>query len=244
MHTAKELHDWLEASNLFEPDARQIILRALSLLASVESSGDDVVCNLRSDARVSRRMGQCDQAETMEEAAARITLDAQERAALKAELASVKANAESSGDEVVRELREAIDYIAVYGQFSVAPDVMKRAAALILAQRQEIERVKANAESSGDEVVRELHALRESAKPFPSGAGGQQCGMESYRIVASGNQLEVIYTAAARIAALEYHAEAMAAYLSGYLRSVTSDKLVSAYREEFPLRAAHPKDAP
>jgi len=147
-------------------------------------------------------------------------------------------------DGIVRELREAIDYIAVYGQFSVAPDVMKRAAALILAQRQEIERVKADAESSGDEVVRELHALRESAKPFPSGAGGQQCGMESYRIVASGNQLEVIYTAAARIAALEYHAEAMAAYLSGYLRSVTSDKLVSAYREEFPLRAAHPKDAP
>jgi len=43
MHTAKELHDWLEASNLFEPDARQIILRALSLLASVED-GDEPTC--------------------------------------------------------------------------------------------------------------------------------------------------------------------------------------------------------
>ena len=45
MHTAKELHDWLEASNLFEPDARQIILRALSLLASVEDE-DGIVREL------------------------------------------------------------------------------------------------------------------------------------------------------------------------------------------------------
>lgn len=176
----KTILDWLEASNLFEPDARQIILRALSLLASVEDE-----------------------------------------------------------DGIVGELRETYKW-----RDPKLAELCDKAASHILALKAELASVKADAESSGDEVVRELHALRESAKPFPSGAGGQQCGMESYRIVASGNQLEVIYTAAARIAALEYHAEAMAAYLSGYLRSVTSDKLVSAYREEFPLRAAHPKDAP
>lgn len=87
-----------------------------------------------------------------------------------------------------------------------------------------------------DEIVRELHALRESAKPFPSGAGGQQCGMESYRIVASGNQLEVIYTAAARILALKAELASVKAENAQLRKRAGIAMLIET--------AANPKDAP
>lgn len=180
--------------------------------------------------------------------------------------------AAGDSDEIVRELRQWGPLSAV-GRHEI-PEIIERAASHILALHAELASVKAHAESSGDEVVRELHALRESAKPFPSGAGGQQCGMESYRIVASGNQLEVIYTAAARIVALEYHADELAKAAEWMRPNIESrnpyrnnskawrnhndafseqvdlvDKAIADYRKEFPLVvvatiAAHPKDAP
>lgn len=47
--------------------------------------------------------------------------------------------------------------------------------------------------------LRELHGL---SRLVPS-IGGQQCGLESYRILANGNTLEVLHEAAERIEALE-----------------------------------------
>ena len=95
MHTAKELHDWLEASNLFEPDARQIILRALSLLASVEDE-DGIVRELRRIVLPSLHdYGQRTSATVVERAAALIVSQRESEKRKDEEIASLKKHAEA-----------------------------------------------------------------------------------------------------------------------------------------------------
>lgn len=232
---AKKLHDEIATkaglSVVSHPDHSATILRALAFLASAESSGDTVVVELRALEEDSVAAGY---AEAVSRKAIAHIL------ALKAELAE--------REQTERDLRRIIERGKPVSErekdLSAVCDGYIKAAENILARAEkaeaELASVKANAESIGDEVVRELHALRESAKPFPSGAGGQQCGMESYRIVASGNQLEVIYTAAARIAALQAELASVKAE-----RDALDQKLWELKHPSAAIpRAAHPKDAP
>jgi predicted nuclease with TOPRIM domain len=115
--SAKELHEELMDEPHDERDTEkvQLILRALSLLAAVED-GDEIVRYLNKDAarllakskQVPSTAGQMKYEEISRKqanAAARITQDAQEIAALKGELASVKAHAEAMADRY-REFNE------------------------------------------------------------------------------------------------------------------------------------------
>jgi predicted nuclease with TOPRIM domain len=110
--SAKELHEELMDEPHDERDTEkvQLILRALSLLAAVED-GDEIVRYLNKDAarllakskQVPSTAGQMKYEELSRKqanAAASITLDAQEKAALKAKLASVKAHAEAMADAI------------------------------------------------------------------------------------------------------------------------------------------------
>ncbi len=122
--SAKELLKFIgpvESGSKWEfcAEHQSTILRALSLLAAVLSSQDDVVCELRSDAAFLKRIGHPEEAETMDNAAARITLDAQEKAALKGELASVKAHADA--------MAEALDYGENFGAYSDLTDAYRAA---------------------------------------------------------------------------------------------------------------------
>ena len=92
MHTAKELHDRLLPMNFRGTEQWSLniaanadtILRALSLLSSVED-GEGVVLELTEAPAVFNEYGTSIDisGDTLDKAAARITLDAQEKAALK-----------------------------------------------------------------------------------------------------------------------------------------------------------------
>lgn len=129
---ARELLEKLEYENrnglrwLFSSDSedRKTVLRALSLLASVED-GEGIVRELREDAHENRLRGRPEHARTNDEAAARIVAleaqrdEARELAAkrgeiqvrLQSELASVKAHAESMA-EYIDDNRESSGAIA------------------------------------------------------------------------------------------------------------------------------------
>ena len=96
---AKELYDHYKdrcarSPREMEDDEFALVIRALSLLAAVED-GEGIVRNLDTLRDFLDMAGQDTYSEIATQAAARITLDAQEKAALKAELASVKAHAEA-----------------------------------------------------------------------------------------------------------------------------------------------------
>ena len=92
---AKELYDHYKdrcarSPREMEDDEFALVIRALSLLAAVED-GEGIVRNLDTLRDFLDMAGQDTYSEIATQATARITLDAQEKAALKAELASVKA---------------------------------------------------------------------------------------------------------------------------------------------------------
>jgi len=92
---ATDLHQTMASCHpnnwvITNPDIQETILRALSLLAAVED-GDEIVRELRDAERACLDVGLKESAWVYGKAAARIVSDAQEKAALKAELASVKA---------------------------------------------------------------------------------------------------------------------------------------------------------
>jgi len=90
--SAKELHYCLKQEPVAEltDEANAAILRALSLLSSVED-GDGIVRNAKDAAFFLRRQGMHTEATAVDTAAIRITLDAQEKAALQATLDEVSA---------------------------------------------------------------------------------------------------------------------------------------------------------
>ncbi len=89
-----------------------------SLLAAVED-GDEIVREL-SEPRWNRDTESNEEPTELErKAAARITLDAQEKAALKGELASVKAHADA--------MAEALDYGENFGAYSDLTDAYRAA---------------------------------------------------------------------------------------------------------------------
>lgn len=93
---AKELHDAYVKYGLaaiLGPDGViPIVERALSLLAAVEGSQEEIVRELRGFVDHLHERGHDGDAQLVDDAAARIVADAQEKERLRAELASVKAN--------------------------------------------------------------------------------------------------------------------------------------------------------
>ena len=67
---------------------------------------------------------------------------------------------------------------------------------------------------STNELIRELEAIRRSAKPYPSGARGQTLGQETWRITLSGNSLQAIADAADKLIELEQQRDKLLAALT------------------------------
>ena len=63
------------------------------------------------------------------------------------------------------------------------------------------------------ELIRELDAIRGSAKLCPSGAQGQTIGQETWRITLSGNSLQSITDAADKLNELEQQRDKLLAAL-------------------------------
>ena len=66
---------------------------------------------------------------------------------------------------------------------------------------------------STNELIRELEAIRRSAKPYPSGAHGQTLGQETWRITLSGNSLQSITDAADKLIERERQHDTLLAVL-------------------------------
>lgn len=146
--SAKELHEELMDEPHDERDTEkvQLILRALSLLAAVED-GDEIARELQECVVHGDVTGEIlfIRYEILDKAAARITLDAQEKAALNAELASVKAElaAETAivdriWDQLGRPSYEELKGRSIYD--------------LIDALKAELASVKAHAEAMADAI--------------------------------------------------------------------------------------------
>jgi hypothetical protein len=92
------------------------------------------------------------------------------------------------------------------------------------------------------ELIRELDAIRGSAKLCPSGAQGQTIGQETWRITLSGNSLQSITDAADKLNEFEQQRDKLLAALESLLLIPADSEGVAGYHlngavanwDEFP----------